>query len=83
MTSVAPPSAPTTVTEMTRIVLRLTSGTAPIRGMVVPAKGHQFSVYDFMWNTGAWAGKSGVKMAFAKLISEGSEYRQEVVNLTH
>ena len=72
MTSVAPPSAPTTVTAMAQFVLRLTSGTTPIRGMVIPVKGHQFSVYDFMYNTGAYSTKNAVKVAFCRMISEGS-----------
>ena len=84
MTSVsdlALPPAANTVTAMPQIVLRLTSGTAPILGMVVPGKGRRFSVFDFMCNTFAWAGKSCVKMAFAKLISDGSEHKEEVVKL--
>ena len=81
-TSVAIPP-PTTVTAMTQIVLRLMGGNAPIRGMNVPGKGNLFSVYDFMWNTGAYASKSSVTKAFSRMIAEGSDVKEEVASMCH
>ena len=74
-------SAPQSATQLvTQLALRLTSGdTDPIRGMKMADGRSVFSVFDAMWNTGAYAGRSGVKMAFARLIADGSEYRDEVV----
>ena len=76
--SCATVARPTTVTAMTHIVLRLTSGTAPIRGMRVEGKGSYFSVYDFMWNTGSYPSKGCLLKTFSRLISDGSDTQSEV-----
>lgn len=65
---------------MTQIVLRLTSGTAPIRGMMVPVKGYQLSIYDFLWGTGAYVSKGAAQAAWTRLTQ--SEYKEEVRRLT-
>ena len=78
-----PPFAPrpNTATAMTQIVLRLTDGTTPIRGMVVPGKGQWFSVYDFMWNTGSFSSKNAVTTIFSRMISDKSEHKEEVTSM--
>lgn len=77
--SVAP--RPKTVTAMTQIVLRLTNGAAPIRGMMVPGKGQQFSVYDFMWNTGSFSSKNAITTTFSRMVADSSEHKGEVTSL--
>ena len=67
-------------TSLTQVVLRLTNG-APIRGMKVIGKGNLFSVYDFMWNTGAYSSKGVVKKTFSRMVSDGSECQKEVESL--
>ena len=69
-----------TVTTMTQIVLRLTNGTAPIRGMKVPGKGNLFSVYDMLWNTGAYVSKGAAAASWLRLTQ--SEHSTEVSRFT-
>ena len=71
---------PNTVTAMTQIVLRLTDGNAPIRGMKVAGR-NLFSVYDFLWDTGAYVSQSAVKGAWLRLTQ--SEHKDEVVRFTN
>lgn len=79
--SCASVARPTTVAAMTQIVLRLTSGSAPIRGMRVEGRGNCFSVYDFMWNTGAYTSKGVVLKTFSRLISDGTDTQSEVKSI--
>ena len=80
MTTLATRNHVSATHAVTQLAIRLTSGDKdPIRGMKAPDGRTVFSVYDAMWNTGAYAGRSGVKMAFARLIANGSEYKEEVV----
>ena len=65
---------------MTQIVLRLTDGNAPIRGMKVAGR-NLFSVYDFLWDTGAYVSQSAVKGAWLRLTQ--SEHKDEVVRFTN
>jgi hypothetical protein len=81
MTTIATRSGVSATQAVAQLAIRLTSGDKdPIRGMKAPDGRTVFSVFDAMWNTGAYAGKSGVNMAFGRLIANGSEYRDEVLN---
>jgi len=68
---------------MSMLLLKITSD-ASIRGMFDSDRTHKFSVYDFLTkaknykDTGASARKE-----FARLISDESEYKDEVVALCH
>ena len=49
--------------------------------MKVQGKGNMFSVYDFMFNTGAFSTKNAVHVVFCRMISEFSEHKDEVLSL--
>ena len=75
-------SRPTTgaTKAITQLALRLTSGDKdPIRGMTVPDGRQMFSVYDAMWNTGAYVSRDAVTSAWSGLMK--SEYENEVRGL--
>ena len=77
--SCATVARPTTATAMTQIVLRLTNGSAPIRGMKFQGS-NLFSVYDFMWNTGAFVSKGAAAASWTRLTQ--SEHKEEVSRFT-
>ena len=61
-----PPSATQLVTQL---ALRLTSGDKdPIRGTKTADGRTVFSVYDAMWNTGAYASRDAVTSAWTRLM---------------
>ena len=63
------------------LAIRLTSGDKdPIRGMKTPGGRSLFSVYDAMWNTGAYPSYAAVKTAWARLTQ--SEFQEEVRAIT-
>ena len=76
-------STPQTATQLvTQLALRLTSGDKdPIRGMKTPDGRTVFSVYDAMWNTGAYPSRGVVAKTFSRMISEGSDTKEEVQTL--
>jgi T5orf172 domain len=78
------PSNPPSATQLfTQLALRLTSSdNEPIRGMKTPDGRSLFSVYDAMWNTGAYRSKGVVGKTFSRMISEGSDGKEEVLQLT-
>ena len=54
---------------VTELAIRLTSGDKdPIRGMKAPDGRSVFSVYDAMWNTGAYATRDAVTSAWTTLL---------------
>ena len=54
---------------VTQLAIRLTSGDKdPIRGMKAPDGRTVFSVYDAMWNTGAYATRDAVTSAWTTLL---------------
>ena len=66
-----------------QLAIRLTSGDKdPIRILQLPDGSTIFSTYDVMWNTRAYPSKNGVTAAFSKLISNGSEYKAAVQQMT-
>ena len=76
-------SNPQSATQLvTEFALRLTSGDKdPIRGWKAPDGRKVFSVYDAMWNTGAYPSKGVVAKTFSRMISEGSDTKEEVQTL--
>ena len=67
---------------ITQLAIRLTSGDKdPIRGTTTADGRTFFSVYDAMWNTGAYATKSTVTKAFSRMIAEGSDVKEEVASI--
>ena len=76
-------SNPQSATQLvTEFALRLTSGDKdPIRGWKAPDGRTVFSVYDAMWNTGAYPSKGVVAKTFSRMISEGSDTKEEVQTL--
>ena len=53
----------------------------PVRA-VRSAKGLQFSVLDFIWNVSMHANRQAVAKAWSRMISDGSEFRDELLALT-
>ena len=66
---------------ITQLALRLTADDKePIRGMKTPDGRSIFSVYDAMWNTGAYVSRDAVKSAWKRLMQ--SEFKEEVGRMT-
>ena len=69
MTTLATRSAVSATHAVTQLAIRLTSGDKdPIRGMKAPDGRTVFSVYDAMWNTGAYATRDAVTSAWTTLL---------------
>ena len=66
-----------TTDKLKQVVLRVTTANAPVRGVKVPGGHFMFSVYDFMWNTGAYESKGLVNKIFLLMISSGY-YKDEI-----
>ena len=66
---------------VTQLAIRLTSGSKdPIRGVQLPDDRRVFSVYDAMWNTGAYPSYDAARAAWSRLIQ--SEFKDEILLMT-
>ena len=63
------------------MVLRITDRD-PIRGVNPLGKPYHFSVHDFIWNVSTHTNRQSVARVWAKLIADGSEFKDEVLALT-
>ena len=71
-----------TTQAFAQLALKLTTGDKEdIRGMKMADGRHMFSVYDIMWNTGAYNTYDAAKKAWSRLLQ--SDFGEEVGTLSH
>ena len=81
MTTVVTRTSTSATQAVMQLAIRLTSGDQdPIRGMKLADGRSVYSVYDAMWNTGAYKTRDAVTGAWTTLLR--SEYGNEVRSLT-
>ena len=69
MTTIVSRTVASTTEAITELAIRLTAGDKePIRGMKTPSGRSVYSIYDAMWNTGAYKSRDAVTSAWTTLL---------------